>query len=50
MTAHRIFRTDRPSLICAPVRPLDPRDAWALEELRRRRAAKAREEGAQCAI
>lgn len=39
MTPAHIFRTARPSLIGARVVPIDPAEQWALDELRRRRAA-----------
>jgi len=39
MTALRIFRTSAPSLIGAPVLPMDPAEQAVLDELRRRRAA-----------
>jgi len=42
MTAQRrIFATARPSLIGAPVLPMDPHERWVLDEIRRRRAGQA---------
>lgn len=40
MTAARIFRTANPLLSSARVLPIDPREQWALDEIRRRRNEK----------
>ena len=45
MTARRIFRTARPSLIGSPVLPQDPREQAILDELRRRREVASLQSG-----
>ena len=42
MTAFAIFKSDKPTLRCAPLRvqPMDPAEQRILDELRRRRAAR----------
>ena len=44
MTGFTIFRSDKPTLRCQPARvlPMDPREQRILDELRRRRADRAR--------